>query len=611
MCGIVGYLGEQDAQHILLDCLGRLEYRGYDSAGMATVADGKLATLRCVGDNHELQQLLERSPLPGQVGIAHTRWATHGRATQGNSHPHTDCSGTIAIVHNGIIENCFELKEELESAGHRFQSQTDSEIVAHLIECNIGQGLTRAVMQALPRLQGTYALAVICQQETPKIVAARHGGPPLVIGHCDNGIFVSSDVAAILHYTSNIQIIEDDEVAEISVNGAEIRVLDGTPVSRSPIQIAWQNDVTEKRGFEHYMLKEIHEQPQAVIGTVRGQTVQDDGNVSFPDADLDAILGPSPLERLSLVACGTSWHAALVGRHLLEHLAGVSVNVDVASEYRYRPQVRNPDALVVGISQSGETADTLGALASARQRGARVLGICNVAGSSMSRESDGIIYTHAGPEIGVASTKTFTCQITALLLLGIALGVRNGHLPGPAAMQLHREITQLSFLIKRILAEEEKLAGLAEPFDDCSSALYIGRGILHPLAIEGALKLKEISYIHAEAYPAGELKHGAIALIDSRIPVVALATKGPQYSRVLSAIQEVKARDGMVIAITNEGDAKAAALADHAFCVPEAGEMLVPILTAVPLQLLAYHVARRRGCPIDKPRNLAKSVTVE
>ena len=611
MCGIVGYLGRQQAQDILLDCLGRLEYRGYDSVGMAAIEDGKLATLRNAGDHSKFLKLAARNPLPGHVGIAHTRWATHGRATTDNSHPHTDCHGEIAIVHNGIIENHLDLREELESDGHRFLSQTDSEVIAHLLESNISAGPKAAVREVVSRLEGSYALAMICQSDPARIIIVRHGGPPLVIGHCEDGIIVSSDIAAILHYTRDIQVLEDNEIAELTAAGADISIVDGTQVTRPKIQIAWENDAAEKRGFDHFMLKEIHEQPQAVISTIRGQNLHADGSVSFPHAELLDAKECHAAPRISMVACGSSWHAALVGKYLIEKLAGTFVNVDLASEYRYRPELDSSDKLVIGISQSGETADTLGALSTARARGARVVSICNFAGSTMCRESDGVIYTHAGPEIGVASTKTFLCQLTAMLLMAIGLAVSKGKLSASAARGMHRELLKLPFLIKRVLGEEEKLTLLAEHFDEYSNALYIGRGNLYPIAIEGALKLKEISYIHAEAYAAGELKHGSIALIDSRMPVVALATQGPDYARVVSAIQEIKARDGIVTAIATEGDGRIAGMADHVFYLPKAPDNLMPMLMAVPLQLLAYYIARRRECPIDKPRNLAKSVTVE
>lgn len=610
MCGIVGYLGRHEAQSILLDCLARLEYRGYDSAGIATIGEGKLGILRCAGKNAELQALLNLKPLVGDVGIAHTRWATHGRPTDNNSHPHTDCSGAVAIVHNGIIENHAELKQMLEQEGHLFVSQTDSEVVAHLIEANISNGLKTAVMKALKLIKGTYAIAVIRQQEADKIIVARSGGPSLVIGHGDDGVFISSDIAAILHYTRNIQILEDNEIAEITRNAASISDLNGVPVTRAITQIPWQLCDVERNGYPHFMLKEIHEQAQAITNTIHGQTLVD-GGVSFPQSGYTQSEQFPLTRRISILACGSSWHAGLVGKYLIEAISGTPVDVDIASEYRYRAQLTEPGTLAIGISQSGETADTLGALKTARKSGAAVIAICNVIGSSMSREADGVIYTHAGPEIGVASTKTFTCQLTALVLFAISLGLANGKLSALAAASLLQDLLKLPLLIERMLAQSDQLAEMARLFDASTNALYLGRGALYPLAIEGALKLKEISYIHAEAYPAGELKHGPIALIDRQMPIVVIATQGLLYEKLLTAIQEVKARDGVVMVFATEGDSKISSIVEHVFYVPATSEFLMPILMAVPMQLLAYHIAVNRGCDVDRPRNLAKSVTVD
>ena len=611
MCGIVGYLGSQEAVPNLIDCLGRLEYRGYDSAGIGTVADGKLDIRRSVGKNSELHALLARSPLRGTIGIAHTRWATHGKPIDINAHPHTDCTGSLAIVHNGIIENYHVLRRELEEQGHRFNSQTDSEVIAHLLE---GQGevdLETAARQVIPRLQGAYALAVISQKEPDRIVAARNGGPPLVIGHTDNGYFVASDITAIMHYARDVQLLEDGEIAVISRDEVKILGACGTPVQRPRRQVQWTSSEVGKSGYAHYMLKEIFEQPQAVLNTVQGQRVLDnEGSLEFPDAPFTEEAEFAAVKRVSMVACGTSWHAALVGKYLMEFIARTPVDVDIASEYRYRPQVESAD-LVIGISQSGETADTLGALKEAKNRGSRVLSICNVAGSSMSRDSDGVIYTHAGPEIGVASTKAFTCQLTALLLLALKLGRAKGTLSAEEGATLLRELLTLPRLISRTLEANGQLEELARRFEGCTNALYLGRGIQFPLAIEGALKLKEISYIHAEGYPAGELKHGPIALIEKQLPVIVIAPLGRLYGKVVAAIEEVKARDGMVIALASEDDDDMAARADHVVYLPKCSEFLMPILAAVPLQLLAYHIAVQRGCDVDKPRNLAKSVTVE
>jgi len=615
MCGIVGYLGKQQAQGILLDCLERLEYRGYDSAGIATIDKGKLGRQRCAGKTAALQSLLMRNPLRGGIGIAHTRWATHGSPTDNNSHPHTDCTGKLAIVHNGIIENYSELKEQMEKDGHHFVSQTDSEVIAHLIEsrlaANIKGGLKAAVMEALTLVQGTYALAVISQQHADRIVVARSGGPPMVIGHAEDGLYISSDITAILHYTRDIQILEDYEIAEIRRGNAAITLLDGTPVDRSIIRIAWKQNAAGRNGFPHFMLKEIHEQPQAVLDTIHGQNLLAGGGVSFPQALYTTTNEFRLTRRVTILACGSSWHAGLVGKHLIESISRTPVDVEIASEYRFRPQFPQVGTLAIGISQSGETADTLGALKTARDSGAGILAICNMNGSSMGREADGVIYTHAGPEIGVASTKTFTCQLTALVLFAISLGLANGDLSARSAGALLQDLLHLPLLIQRILAQNEKLAALAQLFDNATNALYLGRGVLYPLAIEGALKLKEISYIHAEAYPAGELKHGPIALIDRNIPIVVIATQGPLYEKLITAIQEVKARDGKVIVMATEGDRKIGSIAENVFYLPSTTELLMPILMAVPLQLLAYHIAARRGCEIDQPRNLAKSVTVD
>lgn len=564
---------------------------------------------RSVGKNAALEALLEKTPMRGNLGIAHTRWATHGRPADSNAHPHTDCTRTIAIVHNGIIENHLELRTRLESEGHHFISQTDSEVIAHLIESEYTGDLELSVKKAVGQLQGAYALAAICQREPDRIVAARNGGPPLVIGHGDGALFLASDINAIIHYTRDIQILEDGEVVVVSSEGARIIGFNGSIITRPPTQVAWLEHAMEKNGYDHFMLKEIHEQPQAITNTLSGQKITA-GEVDFPEWQQS----PQELagvEKISLVACGTSWHAALVGKYLIEFIARTSVDVDIASEYRYRPHVNERRNLVVGISQSGETADVLGALSESRKRDSRIVAICNVMGSSMSREADGVIYTCAGPEIGVASTKTFTCQLTALLLLAIKTGRAKNTLTAVEAVKLLQELAHLPRLIERILAQSVILEDYARLFKNHSNALYLGRGIHFPLAIEGALKLKEISYIHAEGYPAGELKHGPIALIENGLPVVVLAPLGRLYGKVMASIEEVKARDGMVIALASEGDDDIAARVNHVFYLPKTSELLTPVLAAVPLQLLAYHIAVQRGCDVDKPRNLAKSVTVE
>jgi glucosamine--fructose-6-phosphate aminotransferase (isomerizing) len=607
----VGYLGTQQAQSVLMDCLARLEYRGYDSAGMATLNSGKLGVRRSAGANSGLQRLLQSSPLEGNLGIAHTRWASHGEANDLNAHPHADCSGTIAIVHNGIIENYRELRDELESGGHVLASQTDSEIIAHLIERNFDGDLERAVMKSLAQLRGSYAIAVISQHAPEQIVIARHGGPPLVVGHSVDGLFIASDISAILHYSRDIQILEDGEIAVITRNGANICLLNGDHVTRKPIRISWEAGAADKGTYPHFMLKEIFEQPRAVMDTIKAQVMSFGDSISFPSAEFMTIAEFADISRLTILACGSSWHAGLIGKYLIESIAGVSVDVDIASEYRYRPLADSPDKLVIGISQSGETADTLAALKAAKTNGAKILAICNVVGSSIGREADAFVLTHAGPEIGVASTKTFTCQIASLALVAISLGIANKKLSVEAAQALLAQLMELPALIESVLQQNAALAELARIFESSTSALFLGRSIMYPIAVEGALKLKEVSYIHAEGYPAGELKHGPIALIDRNLPVVVIATEGKLYEKVLAAIQEVKARSGRVVVIATEYDKRISGMVDQVFHVPKTNELLMPILVAIPLQLLAYHVAVRRGYDVDKPRNLAKSVTVE
>jgi glucosamine--fructose-6-phosphate aminotransferase (isomerizing) len=484
-------------------------------------------------------------------------------------------------------------------------------VIAHLVEANLAEGLLAAVTKALAIVEGSYAVAVISQNESDKIIVARSGGPPLVIGHRDDGLLISSDIAAIICYTRDIQVLEDNEIAEINLGGTRISSFSGLPIDRARVQITWQQDAAEKNGYAHFMLKEIHEQPDAVMNTIRAQSLPEGKGVEFPHAAYTQTREFASTNRILILACGSSWHAGLVGKHLIELLSGTPVDVEIASEYRYRHQIKSQGVLALGISQSGETADTLGALKVARDNGARILSLCNIFGSTMSRESDGVIFTDAGPEIGVASTKTFTSQLTALALFAMALGQAKKTLPDAAAKLLFEDLIQLPFLIQRVVDQNERLIELATLFVDRNNALYLGRGAFFPLAMEGALKLKEISYIHAEAYPAGELKHGAIALVERDLPVVAIATPGSLYSKLLAAIQEVRARDGMVIALASEEDRTIGAIAEHVFYVPQTSELLMPILVAVPLQLLAYHVAVLRGCDVDKPRNLAKSVTVE
>jgi len=611
MCGIVGYLGEQEATPVLLDCLGRLEYRGYDSAGVAVIENGLLKVCRSVGKNSELESLLSRNPIRGNVGIAHTRWATHGRPVERNTHPHADCTRSLAIVHNGIIENHEEIRNNLEKAGHKFLSETDSEVIAHLFESDNNEEMESIARRVIPTLHGAFALAVLSQHNPDRILVARNGGPPIVIGYSDNGCFIASDITAILHYTRDIRTLENGEIAIVSRDDVRIVNYKGATVRRAPVRISWDTKNIEKCGYPDFMSKEIFEQPEAIFNTIQGQNVLKSGKIAFPDAAFINDEDFASTRRISILACGTSWHAALVGKYMLELLTRTPVDVDVASEYRYRPHIQEENNLVISISQSGETADTLAAIKEAKGRGSKILSICNVLGSSMSRESDGVIYTHAGPEIGVASTKSFTCQLTALLLFAISFGQSRGVITSSQAKIILNELGEIPRLINKILENNSELIRLAELIQNFPNVLYLGRGVFYPLALEGALKLKEISYIHAEGYPAGEMKHGPIALIDRHMPVIILAPMDRLYSKIITTIEEVKARDGIVIVLASEGDTSIASKADHVFYLPNTSELLLSILAAIPLQLLAYHIAVARGCDVDKPRNLAKSVTVD
>ncbi len=612
MCGIVGYVGERSALEILLEGLKRLEYRGYDSAGVAILRDGKLEVRRSAGKIKNLELMLRQEPLSGKLGVGHTRWATHGRPSEENAHPHTDCSGSIVVVHNGILENFLELKEQLRQEGHTFKSETDTEVVAHLIEKCLPQAgsLEAATMSALREVRGAYALGIVSATEPDTLVAARSGAGALVVGLGVGEYFVASDIPAILPHTRNILIIEDDELAVCSRGGVRLLRLDGSPVAREPVQILWDPIMAEKGGYRHFMLKEIYEQPRAVTDTFRGRVSAETGSVFLPDAGLT----PEEIRAVSrvvLVACGTSYHAALVGRAMIERLAGLPSEADIGSESRYRDPLIGPETLVVALSQSGETVDTLGAVRTARAKGATVLAITNVVGSALTREARGVVYTHAGPEIGVASTKTFTATMTALYLLALFLARGRGALPPEEGRKRVHELLGMPRLMEGVLSLDEPLADLAKRLFQKRDFLFIGRGINYPIALEGALKLKEISYIHAEGYPAGEMKHGPIALIDESMPVVALVPRDQTRERMLANIEEIKARDGLVIAFGQEDDLELRARADDFIPVPPAPDLLAPILFAIPLQLLAYHVAIRRGCDVDQPRNLAKSVTVE
>jgi glucosamine--fructose-6-phosphate aminotransferase (isomerizing) len=617
MCGIVGYIGTRKAVPIILEGLKRLEYRGYDSAGLAVYCDGdQLAIRRASGKLRNLEESIRMSPVDGAFGIGHTRWATHGRPTEENAHPHRDCKGDIVVVHNGIVENYLALKQQLQSEGHQFKTETDTEIIAHLVEKYFKGNLEAAVRAAVKQLTGVFALAVIARSDPNKIVAAR-SGPPVVIGLGDNEYFVASDVPAILNHTRDMFFLADGDLAVLTPDGVRLSDFEGRPVNRQVSHILWDPIMAEKGGYKHFMLKEIYEQPRAVRDTTLGRVGQETGHVFLDEMDI------TPQEfrefqHVKIIACGTSWHAGLAGKFMIEKLARIPVEVDYGSEFRYRDPLVDSGTLTVVISQSGETADTLAAQREAKQKGSKTLAICNVVGSMITREAAGTIYTHAGPEIGVASTKAFTSQLTALFILAMYLGQERGVLDASATRCLVQDLCRLPGKLETVLSHDVAYEELARKLFRASDFLFLGRGIHFPIALEGALKLKEISYIHAEGYPAGEMKHGPNALIDENLPVVVLATRDPSsgesrvlYEKTLSNIQEVKAREGTVLAVATEGDAEVHKMADHVIELPLSNELLAPVLEIVPLQLLAYHIAVRRGCDVDQPRNLAKSVTVE
>ena len=620
MCGIVGYIGPKKVVPVIVEGLRKLEYRGYDSAGIAVVTqDGKLEVRRASGKLRNLEQTLEKSPLEGTYGIGHTRWATHGRPTEENAHPHRDCSGQFVVVHNGIIENYLELKQELQQEGHKFVTETDTEIVAHLVEKNARNApLEEAVRRSLKELRGIYSLVFLSSKDPHKIVAARMG-PPSVIGLGDGEYFVASDIPALLEHTRQMFFLADGDIAVLTPKGVCVMDHDGRRVNRPAQHVAWDPIMAEKGGYKHFMQKEIFEQPRAVRDTLLGRISQDTGKIFLGDMQITERQFRD-FQQVRIVACGTSWHAGLAGKFMIERLARMQVEVDYGSEFRYRDPILDGRTLTVCISQSGETADTLAGQREAKLKGSPTLAICNVMGSMVTREALGTILTHAGPEIGVASTKAFTSQLTALLLLGAYLGEIRGTLTNEAAKGLLQEFTRIPHKIETILQGDETglYESLARQFFRNTDFLYLGRGIHYPIALEGALKLKEISYIHAEGYPAGEMKHGPNALIDENLPVVVLATHDEsdpdsvtRYEKSVSNIQEVKARDGIVISVVTAGDHLARGVSNHIIEVPPAPELLSPMLEIVPLQLLAYHIAVRRGCDVDQPRNLAKSVTVE
>ena len=621
MCGIVGYIGPKKVVPVIIEGLRKLEYRGYDSAGIAVVPEnGKLEIRRAPGKLRNLEEVIAKSPIEGTYGIGHTRWATHGRPTEENAHPHRDCSGQIVVVHNGIIENYIELKEQLQREGHKFVTETDTEVVAHLVEKHSEGGvpLEEAVRKSLKDLRGIYALVFLSARDPQKIVAARLG-PPSVIGLGDGEYFVASDIPALLQHTRNMFFLAAGDIAVLSKEGVRVMDHDGRPVERPAHHVAWDPIMAEKGGYKHFMQKEIFEQPRAVRDTLLGRISQDTGKVFLDEMQLTDKQFAA-FEQVRIVACGTSWHAGLAGKFMIERLARLPVEVDYGSEFRYRDPILDSRTLTVCISQSGETADTLAAQREAKLKGSPTLAICNVMGSMITREALGTIPTHAGPEIGVASTKAFTAQLTALLLLASFLGQVRGKLSDDAARNLMLEFTRIPHKMETVLQADESglYENLARQFFRYTDFLYLGRGIHYPIALEGALKLKEISYIHAEGYPAGEMKHGPNALIDENLPVVVLATRDDsdpesvtRYEKSVSNIQEVKARDGIVITIGTTGDHLAKKVSDHLIELPPAPEILSPLLEIIPLQLLAYHIAVRRGCDVDQPRNLAKSVTVE
>ena len=615
MCGIIGYVGPKPTVEILIDGLKRLEYRGYDSAGLAVVRDGTLRVLRSQGKLSNLERQLSGAELDGSYGLGHTRWATHGRPNEENAHPHRDCTGSLVVVHNGIVENYLDLKGQLSSEGHRFVTETDTEVIAHLLEKHWKTNLEQAVFDALKELKGVYAFAALSAKDPDKLVAARNG-PPLVVGlgEDETEAFIASDVPAFLSHSRNAVFLDDGEVAVIRPGKLSLFDREGRPRDRAPTRITWDPVQVEKQGFKHFMLKEIHEQPRTIRDTLLGRYSLDSGTVHLKELGLDAgfIQG---LQKITLIACGTSWHAALVGKFLMEASVRLPVQVDVASEFRYRTLVLGKEDLVVGISQSGETADTLAALRAAGETGATTLAICNVMGSMITRITNATLYTHAGPEIGVASTKSFAAQLVALHLLALYLAQVRGRLFPEEGRRSLSELARAAHLLEQVLLLAPGIEAIARDFYTASNFLYLGRGALYPIALEGALKLKELSYIHAEGYPAGEMKHGPIALIDERMPVVALAPSDSLFDKMANNIQEAKARGARIIAFGSEGESRLKQIldedSDRLIQLPPHPEAISPLVAVVPLQLLAYYIAVARGCDVDQPRNLAKSVTVE
>ena len=614
MCGIIGYLGSKPVVPVLIEGLRRMEYRGYDSAGVALVTPEGISLRRSAGKLANLENAIRIDPVDGVYGVGHTRWATHGRPTEENAHPHRDCTGRIVVVHNGIIENYLELKRELQTQGHEFKTETDTEIVAHLVEREMrDDGLENAVRRALVYMRGMFAIVLVSVEDPEKIVAVRNG-PPIVIGLGQDEFFVASDITAILSHTRDMVFLGDEEMAVITRSGVQFTDYSGRAVSKTTQRVLWDPIAAEKGGHKHFMLKEIFEQPTAARDTILGRVSLDRGEIFLEDLNIPIETFTS-LQKVTIIACGTSWHAALVGKYLIEALAKVPVEVDYGSEYRYRNPIIADHEIAIVITQSGETADTLAALREAKRKGAKSIAICNVVGSMATREADGTVYTHAGPEIGVASTKAFTSQLVALQLLALYMAQVRGTLPVADIRRHIAELLQMPQIIEQAIKASALTEKIAERFYNRADFLYLGRGINYPIALEGALKLKEISYIHAEGYPAGEMKHGPIALIDEQMPVVAIAPNDHVFEKMIGNVQEAKARGGSVIAITTEGDTRMTGVldpgTDFILPMPATTAMLTPIVMTIPLQLLAYHIAVRRGCDVDQPRNLAKSVTVE
>lgn len=617
MCGIVGYVGSKSVVPVIIEGLRKLEYRGYDSAGIAVVRNRQVQVRRAPGKLVNLVRILDSDPVSGDYGIGHTRWATHGRPTEENAHPHRDCTGKVVVVHNGIIENYLELKSKLQKNNHRFVTETDTEIIAHLVESLLpGRTFPEAVGAALQQLRGSYAVCLI-SADCPNTIVVARSGPPLILGISEKELLVASDVPALLEHTRQMYFMQDGEMAILSPKGVVLQDFQGKELTLVPQEIQWSPEMAEKGGYRHFMLKEIFEQPRSIQECLAGRISMDTEEVILEEAKIpkDVL---AKIQHIHIVACGTSWHAALVGKFLIEELARIPVEIDYGSEFRYRDPIVDKNTLVIAISQSGETADTLAAVREAKAKKARVLSICNVVGSMLSREAEGNLYIRSGPEIGVASTKAFTCQLTVLVMLALYLAqIRKTLKPGHAASILSG-LTQLPHCIEQLLDRDAEYEKIAAQIYKYTNSLYLGRGIHYPIALEGALKIKEISYIHAEGYPAGEMKHGPNALIDRNFPVVVLAARDPQnpksmlrYEKMLSNIEEVRAREGIVVAVASEDDDEISRLAAHIIRIPEINDHLLPIAMIVPLQLLAYHVAILRGCDVDQPRNLAKSVTVE